>query len=99
MPLGKYHTRLRQHRRADARPPVCYLHYDSLTVSQEDAIAAAYRSGKIPPNAMLVILPEPIPSHEEWARVCGAEYAEREAARLAHQQQSLSPAGSTPGKT
>jgi hypothetical protein len=63
-----------------------FIWYDPFTVNQEEAIEAAYRSGQIPPNAAIVVLPEQCKNEEEWDRVV-VEYEERQ------RQQRQTPAG------
>jgi len=91
--MKRLETRLRERRREEARPTPVYVFYDSVTMTRDDAVEAAYRSGLIPPNAVLFIAPEPIPDHEAWSRLCQAEYAAREQQRREQQQQ---PAGDGP---
>jgi hypothetical protein len=80
-------TRLRRRKIEEAKPTPVYLRYDYFTVTKEQAIKAAGRSGKIPLNAVFVLIPE-LPEHANWETVVKREYAERER-RLLEQQQLL----------
>lgn len=86
-------TRLRRRQVEEARPTPVFILYDSLVMTDDEALEAAYRSGKIPPNAAIFLAPEQIHDREVWERICKAEFAalERQRAeerqRLAEQQQ------------
>jgi hypothetical protein len=95
--MRAFDARLRRQRREDERPVPVWIEYNSLVVTQDDAIEAALRSGHVPLNAVLVVLPLPIEDRETWQRVCQAEHAAREEqGRRAEEQQQREPAGTDP---
>jgi hypothetical protein len=85
-------NRLRQQRREEGRPVPVYITYDSFTTTRDEALEAAYQTGKIPANAAIVLLPEQCKNEEEWNRVV-AEYEER---KRQQQQQQQTAAGTDP---
>jgi len=84
-------NRLRQQRREQGRPVPVFIFYDSFVTTPDEALGAAYESGKIPANAAIVLLPERCRNEEEWNLVV-AEYEER--ARQ-QQQRQQTPATNT----
>lgn len=84
--MRRLNTRLQDQRRNDARPVPVYITYDALVMTSAQAIEAADRAGKIPLNAVLVLLPEQIKDHETWERHAQADYAERERRRIEEQR-------------
>lgn len=99
MKSSRLKTRLRDQRRDQEKPVPVFIFYDALVMTSDQAIEAADRAGKIPLNAVLVILPEQIKDHATWERHAQAEYAERQIRWAAESQQAIqagmNPAGST----
>ena len=90
----KLKGRVLRQRREEEQPTPVFLYYPK-TRTPDEALAAALRAGRIPPNAAIVLLPKPFPDREAWQRHCQAEWIERERQRIEAQQPTLAdvPAG------
>jgi hypothetical protein len=91
--MRRLKTRLRDQRREEAQPVVVLIEYDGLSMTAEQAEKAAWRSGHIPANASLLVVPRKL-THDEWDRwypQMMAEQAAREAALQRKQADQANP--------
>jgi hypothetical protein len=77
--MRRLKTLLREQRRDDEQPTPVVIEYDSLAMTQAEAIEAAIQSGHVPKNAVLAVFPRRL-SREAWDAKVRAEYEAREAA-------------------
>lgn len=89
-------TRLRDQRRDQEKPIPVWIFYDAITMTPDQAIEAAERAGKIPLNAVLILLPEKIEDHEAWGRHARTEYVEIERRRAEERLQQSAQVGTKP---